>query len=57
MFIAGATARTASDLVGVHRNTAAYYFHRIRLIIMKEVNNSSLFDGEVELIDRLFWWS
>jgi len=54
MFVAGATARTAADLVGVHRNTAAYYFHRIRLIIMEEVNNSSLFDGEVELDESYF---
>jgi len=54
MFIAGATARTAADLVGVHRNTAAYYFHRIGLIIMEEVNNGSLFDGEVELDESYF---
>ncbi|NJD85513.1 IS1595 family transposase, partial [Candidatus Erwinia dacicola] len=26
-FIAGSTARIAAELVGVHRNTAAYYFH------------------------------
>jgi len=55
MFVAGATARTAADLVGVHRNTTAYYFHRLRMIIMDAVEQQSLFDGEVELIDKLFW--
>jgi len=55
LFIAEATARTTADLVGVQRNTAAYYFHCLRLVIMEAVNQGSLFDGEVELIDKLFW--
>jgi len=54
LFIAGATARTAADLVGVHRNTSAYYFHRLRTIIMEEVNQGSLFSGEVELDESYF---
>jgi len=54
LFIAGSTARTAADLVGVHRNTAAYYFHRLRTIIMEEVNHGSLFDGEIELDESYF---
>ena len=33
LFIAGVTARTAAQLVGVNKNTAAYYFHRLRLLI------------------------
>jgi len=32
-FVAGTTARTAASLCGVHRNTAAYYFLRLREII------------------------
>ncbi|MDW0662341.1 transposase [Mannheimia haemolytica] len=32
-FVAGVTARTASELVNVNKNTAAYYFHRLRLLI------------------------
>ncbi len=28
-FVSGSTARTAAALVGVHRNTAAYYFQRL----------------------------
>ena len=27
LFVAGVTARTASELVNVNKNTAAYYFH------------------------------
>ena len=33
LFVAGVTARTAAELVGVNKNTAAYYFHRLRLLI------------------------
>ena len=29
-FVAGSTARTAADLVGIHRNTAIRFFHKLR---------------------------
>ncbi|HEZ2984788.1 TPA: IS1595 family transposase, partial [Neisseria meningitidis] len=32
LFVAGVTARKAAELVGVNKNTAAYYFHRLRLL-------------------------
>lgn len=32
-FVAGTTARCATDLVAVNRNTLAYYFHRLRIVI------------------------
>ena len=35
-FVAGTRARTAASLCGVHRNTAAYYFLRLREIIAYE---------------------
>ena len=35
--VAGTTARTAASLCGVHRNTAAYYFLRLREIIAYEL--------------------
>jgi len=28
-FVAGATARTAADLVEIHRNTAVRFFHKL----------------------------
>ncbi|WP_319931245.1 IS1595 family transposase [Xenorhabdus santafensis] len=54
MFIAGATARTAGELVGVHRNTAAYYFHRLRVLIAEYVEQRSMFDDEIELDESYF---
>ena len=30
LFVAQTTARTAAELVGVHRNTAALYYHKLR---------------------------
>lgn len=33
LFVAESTARTAADLVQVHRNTAALYFHKLRVCI------------------------
>ena len=55
-FVAGTTARTASRLVGVHRNTAAYYFHRLREIIAYELAKESeeLLGGEIEADESYF---
>ena len=55
-FIAGTTARTAASLVGVHRNSAAFYFHRLREIIAKELEAESeaMFGGEVEVDESYF---
>jgi len=33
-FIAGTTARTAASLVVVHHNSAAFYFHLLREVIV-----------------------
>jgi transposase len=56
LFIAGSTARTAARLVGVHRNTAAYYFHRLREIIAYELARESdeVFAGEIEVDESYF---
>ena len=55
-FIAGTTARTAASLVGVHRNSAALYFHRLRQIIAKEleVESDAMFGGEIEVDESYF---
>mmetsp|Transcript_21498 Transcript_21498/g.9944 ORF Transcript_21498/g.9944 Transcript_21498/m.9944 type:complete len:217 (+) Transcript_21498:102-752(+) len=53
-FVAGTTARTASSLVSVNKSTAAYYFHRLRLLIYKAVEDSVLFSGEVEVDESYF---
>ncbi|MEM7243079.1 MAG: IS1595 family transposase [Pseudomonadota bacterium] len=55
-FIAGTTARTAARLVGVHRNSAALYFHRLRQIIAVELESESkaMFGGEIEVDESYF---
>ena len=55
-FVAGTTARCAADLIGVNRNTAAYYFQRLREIIVCELEQSSheVFDGEIEVDESYF---
>ncbi|MDW0713776.1 transposase [Mannheimia haemolytica] len=50
-FVAGVTARTASELVNVNKNTAAYYFHRLRLLIYQHSPHLEMFEGEIEVDD------
>ena len=54
LFIAGITARTASELVNVNKNTAAYYFHRLRLLIYPTSLHLEMFEGEIEADERYF---
>ena len=55
-FVAGTTARCAADLIGVNRNTSAYYFQRLREIILDELEQESCetFDGEIEVDESYF---
>jgi transposase len=53
-FVSGTTARTAAVLVNVNRKTAAYYFHRLRQIITLEIENETLFSGELEVDESYF---
>ena len=53
-FVAEVTARTAASLLDIHRNSAAYYYHRLRKIIYKELEKVTVFDGEVELDESYF---
>ena len=52
-FVVGATARTAAGLVGVNPNAAAYYFHRLRQIIVLATEDESPLSGGTE-VDALF---
>ncbi len=54
LFVAGCTARTAADLVGINKNTASLYFHRLRLLIYQNDENAGLFEGEVEVDESYF---
>src|SRR3989338_9987368 len=53
-FVAGTTARTAAELVGVNKNTAAYYYHRLREIIYRKTEADTPFFGEIEVDESYF---
>ena len=53
-FVAGATARTSASVVAVNKNTASYYFHRLRLLIYHHSNDNELLYGEVEVDESYF---
>ena len=52
-FVAGSTARAAGELAGVHRNTAASYFMRLRRLIAMHLPSYRL-SGEVEADESYF---
>ena len=56
LFIAGSTARTAAELVGIHRNSAALHFRKLRELIAahQEHEMRQAFDGEVEIDESYF---
>lgn len=55
-FVANVTARTAADLLQIQPNSAALFYHKIRLVIdyhlAKEADE--IFDGQVELDESYF---
>ena len=53
-FVAGTPARTAAELVGVNRNTATLFYHRLREIIAYQLDVTSPFDGEIEIDESYF---
>ncbi|MCK5556488.1 MAG: IS1595 family transposase, partial [Alphaproteobacteria bacterium] len=54
-FVAGTPARTAADLVCVHRNSAIRFFHKLRgEIAIKQQNRAAQFCGEIEVDESYF---
>jgi len=54
-FVAGTPARTAAELVDVHRNSAIRFFHKLReKIAYKQQNLSEQFYGKIELDESYF---
>ena len=55
-FIAGTTARCAAEIVDVNRNTAIFYYHRLRLLIFdyQKQCEAELFDGKIEVDESYF---
>lgn len=54
LFVTGTAVRLATQLIGVHRNTAAFYFHRLRKIIYYRDEEAGLFEGEIEADESYF---
>lgn len=56
LFVAGATARAAAEIAGVHRNTAALYFTKLREIIADrmEAEANAMLGGEIEADESYF---
>jgi transposase len=53
-FVAGTTARTAASLVGVNKSTAAYYYHRLRELVFRAVEDDSFLECEIEVDESYF---
>lgn len=54
-FVAGVTARTAAELVGINRNSANLFYNKLRTIIVHFMKLESTFlHGEVEVDESYF---
>ncbi|MEI5682783.1 IS1595 family transposase, partial [Mesorhizobium sp. CCNWLW179-1] len=53
-FVAGTPARTAAELIGVNKNTAVLFYHRLRLIIADQIEDASPIRGEIEVDECYF---
>ena len=53
-FVAGTPARTACELTDVNRNTARQFYHRLRQIITRQIENEWKFSGEIEVDESYF---
>jgi transposase len=55
-FVLEVTARSAADLLEIHPNSAALFYHKVRLIIAHyvELEAREMFDGQIELDESYF---
>ena len=53
-FVMEVTARLAADVIGVHPNTAALFYHKLREIIAKKIADDVPFDGKIEVDESYF---
>jgi transposase len=53
-FVSGSTARCASELVNANKNTAAYFFHRLREINYQAIEEEAPFLGDIEVGESYF---
>ncbi|MBA4853465.1 IS1595 family transposase [Emticicia sp. BO119] len=53
-FVMEVTARSAADVLGIHPNSAALFYHKLRQIIVDKIADDTPFDGEIELDESYF---
>jgi transposase len=54
-FVVGTPARTAAEIVGVHRNSAIRFFHKLRTkIAIKQLERAEQFCGNIEVDESYF---
>ncbi|WP_119358366.1 IS1595 family transposase [Meiothermus granaticius] len=53
-FVGEVTARTAADLLSIDKDTAALFYHKIRVVIGQNIRQQTPFTGEVEVDESCF---
>ena len=55
-FVLEVTARSVADMMGIQPNTAALFYHKIRMIIASHLKAKAkeIFEGEIELDESYF---
>jgi transposase len=54
-FVSGTRARTAASLIGIHRNSAIRFFHKLReKIALKQKERCERFCGKIKLDESYF---
>ena len=53
-FVGGTPAHTAAALVGVNKNTAALFYHRLREIIAARIEDECRIQGAIEIDESYF---
>jgi len=56
--VAGTSARTAAELIGIHRNSATLFFHRLREVVAARLDDSDQYNSistcEIEIGIHIF---
>ena len=53
-FVAGVKARVAADLLGIHHNSAALFYHRLHQITTAALGDPPAIEGEIEVDESCF---
>jgi transposase len=53
-FVVGATARSTSEILCINKNTVAFYFNKLKLLIYENAEECADFTGETESDESYF---